>query len=368
MKPVIGCLGAGRMGRGIAVVFAFAGHQVVVVDFKEREASAFEALAAEAKAEIRSTLEILSRIDLLPAELVPTIAERITIVPRQEAAAALPRCDVIFEGMPEILSLKQAALAEASRLAGEGPIIASTTSTILVDDLAGSIEHPGRFLNAHWLNPAYLVPLIELSPGRLTAPEVTARMKALLEGIGKVPVVCAARPGFIVPRIQSLAMNEAARMVEEGVASAEDIDKAVIYGFGFRFAVLGLLEFIDWGGGDILHHASRYLVEALGDSRYAAPEIIATNMREGRIGMKTGQGFMNYEGVDQAAYREKRLAAFALGAAAPWVLCARTRRLMRRCGSASGFSGRRDRPRSVSGRGSGVSAGPDWMISPVSST
>jgi hypothetical protein len=153
------------MGRGIAVVFAFAGHQVVVVDFKEREASAFEALAAEAKAEIRSTLEILSRIDLLPPELVSTIAERITIVPRQEAAGALPRCDVIFEGMPEILGLKQAALAEASRLAGEGPIIASTTSTILVDDLAGSIEHPGRFLNAHWLNPAYLVPLIELSPG-----------------------------------------------------------------------------------------------------------------------------------------------------------------------------------------------------------
>jgi 3-hydroxybutyryl-CoA dehydrogenase len=242
---------------------------------------------------------------------VPTIAERITIVSRQEAATALPRCDVIFEGMPEILALKQAALAEASRLAGEGPIIASTTSTILVDDLADSIEHPGRFLNAHWLNPAYLVPLIELSPGRHTAPEVTVRMKALLEGIGKVPVVCAARPGFIVPRIQTLAMNEAARMVEEGVASAEDIDKAVIYGFGFRFAVLGLLEFIDWGGGDILHHASRYLVEALGDSRYAAPDIIATNMREGRIGMKTGQGFMNYEGVDQAAYREQRLAAFA---------------------------------------------------------
>ena len=311
MKQVIGCLGAGRMGRGIAVVFAFAGHQVVVIDFKKRESSAFDALAAETRAEIRSTLEILSRIDLLPAELVPTIADRITVVSQEAAAAALPRCDIIFEGLPEILALKQAAFVEASRLAGADPIIASTTSTILVDDLAGSVEHPGRFLNAHWLNPAYLVPLIELSPGKLTAPETTARMKALLEGIGKVPVVCAARPGFIVPRIQSLAMNEAARMVEEGVASAEDIDKAVIYGFGFRFAVLGLLEFIDWGGGDILHHASRYLVEALGDSRYAAPEIIATNMREGRIGMKTGQGFMNYEGVDQAAYREKRLAAFA---------------------------------------------------------
>ena len=311
MRPTIGCLGAGRMGRGIAVVFAFAGHQVVMVDFKRREASAFDALAVDARAEIDATFETLCRIGLLPQDLVRTLAARITIVPQQEAAAVLPRCDVVFEGLPEIVALKQEALAEASRLAGSRPIIASTTSTILVDELAGSIEHPERFLNAHWLNPAYLVPLIELSPGRLTNPDVTARLKAMLEDIGKVPVICAARPGYIIPRIQTLAMNEAARMVEEGVASADDIDKAVIYGFGFRFAILGLLEFIDWGGGDILHHASGYLVEALGDSRFAAPPIIERNMREGRIGMKTGEGFMNYEGVDQAAYREKRLAAFA---------------------------------------------------------
>ena len=105
------------------------------------------------------------------------------------------------------------------------------------------------------------MPLVELSPGEHTDPAVTARLKALLEGVGKVPVVCAARPGYIVPRIQALAMNEAARMVEEGVASAEDIDKAIKYGFGFRFAVLGMLEFIDWGGGDILYYASRYLTE-----------------------------------------------------------------------------------------------------------
>ncbi len=92
--------------------------------------------------------------------------------------------------------------------------------------------------------------------------------------------MCAARPGYIVPRIQALAMNEAARMVEEGVASAEDIDKAIKYGFGFRFAVLGLLEFIDWGGGDILYYASRYLTGALGSERYAAPEIVERNMNE----------------------------------------------------------------------------------------
>ena len=115
-------------------------------------------------------------------------------------------------------------------------------------------------------------------PASTPIPAVTARVKALLESVGKVPVVCAARPGYIVPRIQALAMNEAARMVEEGVASAEDIDKAIKYGFGIRFAVLGMLEFIDWGGGDILYYASRYLTGALGNERYAAPDIVERNM------------------------------------------------------------------------------------------
>jgi len=311
MKEAIACLGAGRMGRGIAVVFAYAGHEVSLVDFKARDDAAFKQLSEDALGEVRSVLATLAGFGLFDAAAVEIIATRVSVAREAHAQNALSAARIIFEGVPEVLDLKRDALARASKLAGPKPIIASTTSTILVDDLSSAVEHPGRFLNAHWLNPAFLVPLVEVSPGKHTDPAVTARVTALLTSVGKVPVVCAARPGYIVPRIQALAMNEAARMVEEGVASAEDIDKAIKFGFGFRFAVLGLLEFIDWGGGDILHHASRYLVEALGDSRYAAPDIIATNMREGRIGMKTGQGFMNYEGVDQAAYREKRLAAFA---------------------------------------------------------
>jgi 3-hydroxybutyryl-CoA dehydrogenase len=210
--------------------------------------------------------------------------------------------------VPEVVELKREVLAAASKCVTPGTIIASTTSTILVDDLSGAVEHPGRFLSVHWLNPAYLIPLVEISPGAATDPAVTARVKALLEGIGKVPVVCAATPGFIVPRIQALAMNEAARMVEQGVASAEDIDKAIRYGFGFRYAVMGLLEFIDWGGGDILYYASRYLEGALGSDRYRAPEVISRNMESGRIGMRTGAGFLDYAGLDIDAYREKRLA------------------------------------------------------------
>jgi 3-hydroxybutyryl-CoA dehydrogenase len=230
-------------------------------------------------------------------------------VPAPNMAEALAGAAVVFEGVPEVVGLKREVLAAASKCIGPDIIIASTTSTILVDDLAGSVAHNSRFLNVHWLNPAYLIPLVEISPGAATNPDVTARVKTLLEGIGKMPVVCAATPGFIVPRIQALAMNEAARMVEEGVASAADIDKAIRYGFGFRYAVMGLLEFIDWGGGDILYYASRYLEGALGSDRYRAPEVISNNMRDGRIGMRTGAGFLDYSGLDVDAYREQRLAA-----------------------------------------------------------
>jgi len=310
MSEAIACLGAGRMGRGIAVVFAYAGHNVALVDFKRREPDAFKKLADEALVEVRNVLRLLAQFGLYDEASVDTIAARVSVVPEQDAKATLSAASIIFEGVPEVLDLKREALKRCAELAGPTPIIASTTSTILVDDLSGAVDHPERFLNAHWLNPAFLVPLVEVSPGAKTEPAVTARVKGLLERVGKVPVVCAARPGYIVPRIQSLAMNEAARMVEEGIASAEDIDKAIKYGFGIRFAVLGMLEFIDWGGGDILYYASRYLKGALGNERYAAPEIVERNMTENRRGLRDGAGFLNYEGLDVEAYRRERLRAF----------------------------------------------------------
>jgi 3-hydroxybutyryl-CoA dehydrogenase len=298
------------MGRGIAVVFAYAGHDVVLVDIKPRDEAAFRKLADDALNEVRNTLATLAGFGLFDPTAVETLMARVSVVPETQAQAAFSSASIIFEGVPEVLDLKREALARCAQLAEPTAIIASTTSTILVDDLSSAVDHPERFLNAHWLNPAFLVPLVEVSPGARTDPAVTARVTALLESVGKVPVVCAARPGYIVPRIQALAMNEAARMVEEGVASPADIDKAIKYGFGFRFAVLGMLEFIDWGGGDILYYASRYLTGALGSDRYAAPEIVEHNMTEGRRGLRDGAGFLNYDGLDVEAYRRERLKAF----------------------------------------------------------
>ena len=308
-RGAIACVGAGRMARGLAVVFAYAGHRVTIVDLKPRSEAEFARVAGQAVGEVRDTLGTLASLALFAPSAVDGIVSRVTVVGEAHAERALSEAAVIFEGVPEVLDLKRAVLARASALAGPGPIIASTTSTIMVDDLASVVAAPERFLNAHWLNPAFLIPLVELSPGARTDPAITARLETLLRGIGKVPIVCAARPGFIVPRIQALAMNEAARMVEEGVASAQDIDKAIKYGFGIRYAVLGMLEFIDYGGGDILYYASRYLTEALGDARYAAPAIVERNMREGRIGLKSGKGFLDYEGLNIEAYRGQRLKA-----------------------------------------------------------
>jgi 3-hydroxybutyryl-CoA dehydrogenase len=158
------------------------------------------------------------------------------------------------------------------------------------------------------LNPAYVVPLVEISTHPGTDPLVVAKLRLLLEVIGKVPIVCGPAPGFIVPRLQALIMNEAARMVEEGVASPEEIDKATRYGLGFRFAAMGVMEFIDYGGNDILYHASRYLAQALSPERYTAPDIVNRMMQEGRNGLKSGAGFYDYAKVDVPAYRKDALA------------------------------------------------------------
>ena len=310
-REIIAAVGAGRMGRGMAVAFAYAGHPVHLIDAKPRTPEDAARLAQEAGAEIRATLGMMAGFGLLEETEIDEMAARVRYFSNDALETALAGVRVIFEGVPETMEAKTDAFARVCAVAAADAIIASTTSTILSNDLQPLVSHPERFLNAHWLNPAFLVPLVELSPGDATAPQTTAALKELLERIGKVPVICAASPGYIVPRIQILAMNEAARMVEEGVASAEDIDKATKYGFGFRFAVLGLLEFIDWGGGDILYYASRYMAGATGADRFKAPDIIEANMSEGRTGLRDGQGFLDYEGMDVAAYQRGRLDAFA---------------------------------------------------------
>ena len=164
-RPRIACLGAGRMGRGIAVAFAYAGHDVTLIDVKPRSAEAFATLESEATGEIAKTLASLARFGLLADHDAALVGARVSVVPTQSMAAALADAGIVFEGVPERVELKREVLAAASKCVGPDVVIASTTSTILVDDLSSAVGHPDRFLNVHWLNPAYLIPLVEISPG-----------------------------------------------------------------------------------------------------------------------------------------------------------------------------------------------------------
>jgi 3-hydroxybutyryl-CoA dehydrogenase len=306
--PRFAAVGAGRMGRGIAIAFAYAGHRIALVDLRPRSAEAWRRLQDEARAEVRASLASLAQLGVLEAAQVEPVAARVQLVAAADAPAALAAAELVFEGVPEQIEAKREAFEQLNRHCRDDAILTSTTSSILVTQLAALVRRPERFLNIHWLNPAYVIPVVELSTHPATGAAVLDRVKALLEAIGKLPVVCGATPGYIVPRLQALVMNEAARMIEEGAASAEEIDKATRFGLGLRFAALGVVEFIDFGGADILNHASREMSASIDAGRYAAPAIVERMVAEGRLGLKSGSGFYDYAGRDLAAYRADVLA------------------------------------------------------------
>lgn len=303
-------LGAGRMGRGIGHVFAYAGYRVDVIDFKARAPEEGARLRVAALAEVGANLALLRDLGVLDEAQRQAILGRVRVLPLEEAPAALAAADVVFEGVTETLDAKRDAFARACVLARPDTIIASTTSSLLADALAVLVTRPERFINAHFLNPAYLIPLVEVSPAKLTAEDTFTTMKALLESAGKVVVRCAPSPGFIVPRLQAAAMNEAARLVEEGVATPEDIDRAVRAGFGPRYTVMGMCEFIDYGGLDVLYYASKSMAHALDAPRYAPPAIVERLMREGKRGAREGEGLADWRGRDMAAYQKDLVARF----------------------------------------------------------
>ena len=296
------------MGRGIGQVFAYAGYAVDIIDFKPRSTAQHARLAQAARAEIAANLALLRELGELTD--VERVLRRVRIVPHDEAPSTLAAADVLFEGVTETEEAKRDAFARACRHLRPDAIIASSTSSMLADKLAAMVSGAERFLNAHFLNPAYLIPLVEVSPARATAESTFTKLQQLLESAGKVVVRCAASPGYIVPRLQAAAMNEAARLVEEGVATPEDIDRAVRAGFGPRYTAMGLCEFIDYGGLDILYYATSSMARALDAPRYEPPALIRELMEAGKRGAREGEGLYDWRGRDLVSYQRDLVARY----------------------------------------------------------
>ncbi len=303
-------VGAGRMGRGIAHMFSYAGYPVTLLDVKDRDEDGFRQLARTALAEIEANLVFLSGLGYLSQAQVKKVLDLVYVKPRVHAAGELAAADIIIEGVPETLEAKKKALGLIGEQVRDDAIVTSTTSSMLVTELQQWVARPERFLNTHFLNPAYLIPLVEVSPSPDTAENVVEEIISLFRAIGKVPVRCAASPGLIIPRLQSLLMAEACRMVAEGVATPAEIDRAITHGFGPRYSTLGVMEFIDWGGVDILYYAGHYLSKALDSPRHAPPEEVTKMMKDGRKGLREGRGYYDFRGIDADAWQKEKLTRF----------------------------------------------------------
>jgi 3-hydroxybutyryl-CoA dehydrogenase len=302
----VAVLGPGRIGRQIALTFALGGWPVLLVDLKDRTADEAAAVFADARREIARDLRLMAEEGVISAaEIPPTLAR----LEDKRGLDGLEGCGFVQEALPELVDLKREALARVSARVAPEAIIASTSSTISPAHLVDAIKGGERFLGVHWLNPAHIIPLVEVVPGRSTDAAVVQRTIALLEKLGKTPVRCADSPGFIGPRMQALLMNEAVRLVEEGVATPEDVDRAFKAGMGFRYATVGIFEFIDWGGVDILHRASRFLATALGDPRFEPARLVEEKIARNELGSKTGRGFFDYTGDRREAFESAKVRA-----------------------------------------------------------
>ena len=213
--------------------------------------------------------------------------------------------DLVIESIAENLEVKHTFYRQIEPLLKETCLVATNTSGLSITALAQAFAAPERFCGMHWINPANLIPLIEVISGEKTAPETAAAVYALAEVLGKKPIHVRDVPGFALNRLQFAVLREALHMVETGAASMEDVDKAMKYGLGLRYACIGPFETADLGGLDIFCGISEYLFADLADDK-EPQALLRQKKAEGKLGLKSGEGFFDYSGSRGAAAVEAR--------------------------------------------------------------
>jgi 3-hydroxybutyryl-CoA dehydrogenase len=279
-------VGGGTMGTGIAYVLALAGHAVTLVEpDRARAVTAADDIGAAArKAAARG------RLDPAVAEDLPA---RITSVP--DLADIAPEPAAAIEAVPERLDLKREVLAAMERLRPR--ILATNTSGLSVTGLGTALERPEHFLGLHFFNPVWSMPLVEIVVGERTGAGTLGAARELVSAFGKESIVVRDTPGFATSRLGVAIGLEAMRMLEEGVAEAADIDRAMELGYRHP---MGPLRLTDLVGLDVRLDIARHLTEALGP-RFTPPDVLVRLVEEGHLGRKTGRGFYDWTTEDRGA-------------------------------------------------------------------
>ncbi len=274
-------LGAGTMGQGIAQVCAQAGLQVVIFDIAD-------APLERGMAGVRKMLD--KAVEKGKAERADVDAAFERISTSTDLAAACAGADVVIEAVPEKLELKRQVFAAAAAAAGPEALLASNTSSLSIDAIAEGLERPDRFLGLHFFNPVPLMALLEVVHGAATSDATLDLAVGFARRLGKEPIVVKDAPGFASSRLGVAIGLEAMRMVEEGVASAADIDKAMELGYRHP---MGPLKLTDLVGLDVRLGIAEYLHSTLG-ARFEPPQLLRDKVAAGELGRKSGQGFYDW--------------------------------------------------------------------------
>lgn len=301
---LISNLGTGAMGHGTALTFARAGYHVLM--FGRSDASLDKGFQS-----IKTALAALYESHLISETDIPLILGRIRGVTTLEEAAA--GADFVIESATEDINVKRDIFKRLDELCPPHTIFASDTSGLSPTTMAEAVQRKDQFVVAHFWNPAHLLPLVEVVPGKYTSRETLDVTIKLMEMIGKKPVALLREaPGFIGNRLQFALLREAMYLVETGIATKEAVDAAVRFGMGRRLGVTGPLESADLGGLDVYDNISKYLMPDLCDSHNVS-NLLKESVDSGKLGAKTGAGFYDWTADTLARIkkmREKELIAW----------------------------------------------------------
>ena len=292
----VAVVGAGIMGHGISHVCAQAGYQVNMTT-RRRETLQL------ALSKIKSELEILARNHVITKEQAEAASSRIKCT--LDRSDAVRYADFVIEAVKEDVDLKKQVFKELDEQCPKHTILATNTSSFSITELASATKREDKVVGMHWWNPPYLMPLVEIIEGAKTSEDTVDLTRSFTYRLGKVPVICKDSPGFIGVRLQAALVIEAISILEQGLASAKDIDTTVKMSLGFRVPVIGPLETVDAGGMDTFLYAYDYLHSKLGE-KFRPPDILRQNVKEGRLGLKTGKGFYEYTTESAEALIKRR--------------------------------------------------------------
>lgn len=294
-------LGSGLMGNGLAQVFAQdEGTQVILRSRSMKD---------DPLAGIRANLDVMIERDAMTEEKAGGILSRITFTDDMEKA--LKDADLVVECVPEVMEIKQNLFRDIEPLCKPTCILATNTSVMSITEIASKSSDRSRIVGAHFWNPPYLIPLVEVVKGDDTSEETMDRIYDYLKNIGKKPVKCVKDvPGFIANRLQHAIWREALSIVEHGIADAATVDEALRYGPGLRWPILGILENADMIGLDLSLNIQSYIVKYLEDS-HEPSKLLQELVAKGDLGFKTGKGYQEWT-PEQIAASNRRLREYLI--------------------------------------------------------